>query len=332
MPRHKITGTIWRGRTTEILRGLLVHTEGLGSEVVIKRLHKDVARDEGIVKAFLNEGRVGIALHHANIVDVFHMSTHSGRPEMVMQYLPGWSLDSVLLKLRGQEEQLDYEVAVAICHALACGASHMHEPGLVHRHITPGNVVVTKGGCPKLIDFGAVVPGTKKPASRYTAPEFFRKGGVLDARGDVYSIGAILYELTTGKTLFAKSGNPAPDILKGKYEAPTRARAGYPGLLATIVKRCMSRDPKERYQNADALLLALEHFAADNRYTLSSRAVAKSVGKLFETERPKAQENAKITVTPTPVTRIHFKRAPAQPPPVPKPPDLEVTAPNLAIG
>jgi serine/threonine-protein kinase len=342
MPRHKITGTISRGRTTEILRALIVHPEGLGSEVAIKRLHKEVARDEKIARAFLNEGRVGIALHHANVVEVLRASVVRGRPEIVMQYLPGASLDVIASKARQQKRTLDIEIAVSICHAAACGVAHMHELGLVHRHITPGNIMVMQGGCTKVIDFGAAIPGEKKPASRYTAPEFFRKGALLDARGDVYSLGAILYELTTGKSLFGGAGSPAQEIIKGTYEAPAKARSDYPGLLATIVKRCMSRDPKDRYQSLDALLLALEHFAADNRYTLSSRAVQAHLQKDLEIAPPetvsdkesgKDKGSARKEVDANKVTTIHFSRAAkkASPPPIPKV-DREMTALDLAIG
>jgi serine/threonine protein kinase len=363
MPRHKIIATVSRGRTTDILQGIIVHPEGLGSQIAIKRLHEEFASDEPTVRAFLNEARVGVALHHANVVDVLRASSADGQPEIIMQYLLGWSLDSISATMRVQKKPVDFETAVTICHAIASGAAHMHELGLVHRHITPGNIMVTTGGCAKLIDFGGAIRGPKKPASRYTAPEFFLEKKPLDARGDVYAIGAILYELTTGRVLFDVPGSPVEQIIRGNYEPASMGRSDYPGLLETIVKRCMSHDLEARYQSADALLEALEHFSSDRRYTLSSRVVRSFCQKNLEPptqlkadEKPPAPETAPETVpesapetvpesVPETVTRIHFTRR-VVPPPIPPPApatvpemlapptlrDIELTPIDIAIG
>jgi serine/threonine-protein kinase len=273
MSRYKIIRSIFRGRNTEIFHGIIVHPQGLGSQVAIKRLHEEIAQDEPAVRAFLNEARVGIALHHSNVVDVIRASSAGGEPEIIMQYLHGWSLSALLSKIRNRQKPLPFEVAVSICHAMASGVAHLHEGGLVHRHITPANVMLTTEGCTKIIDFGGAISGKKKPASRYTAPEFFRDRKEIDARGDVYSIGAILYELTTGHVLFSGEGNPTDKIIRGDYPSPMRGRDDFPGALAAILKRSMCLQLGSRYQDIEALLESLENFASDMRFTLSPRVV-----------------------------------------------------------
>jgi serine/threonine-protein kinase len=273
MSRYKIIRSIFRGRNTEIFHGIIVHPQGLGSQVAIKRLHEEKSHHEPAVRAFLNEARVGIALHHSNVVDVIRASTSGGEPEIIMQYLHGWSLASILSRLRTRQKPLPLEVAVSICHAMASGVAHLHESGLVHGHITPANVMLTTDGCTKVIDFGGAISGKKRPASRYTAPEFFRDSKEIDAQGDVYSIGAILYELTTGHVLFSGEGNPTDKIIRGDYPSPLRGRDDFPGALAAILKRSMCLELGARYQDAETLLESLEDFASDMRFTLSPRVV-----------------------------------------------------------
>jgi serine/threonine-protein kinase len=334
MSRYKVIRSVHRGQRSEIFHGIIVHPQGLGSEVAIKRLHPHVAAQEPLVRAFLNEARVGIALHHSNLVDVFRASTAGGEPEIVMQYLQGWSLASLLSTVRRRRKPLEIDVAVAIGHAMACGAAHMHESGLAHRHLTPGNVMLTTDGCTKLIDFGGAITGKKKPASRYTAPEFFRKRREVDGRGDIYSIGAMLYELTTGQLLFAGEGQPMDKILRGDYVSPTRCRSDFPGLLAAILKRCMALDPQARYQDMDALLEALEDFAADMRYTLSPRLVRSYTQKHLEAPAVLDKSRMKTEVdevmeleSPTNIVSARKKRS--GPPPIP---DAALTKLRLATG
>lgn len=253
----------------------MVLAEGVGSEVIIKRLLPEHADDPTVLRAFQNEAKVGVSLSHENVVDVSWASADKRQPEIVMQYVEGASLDSVMSTMRERDTTCEFNVAVAIAHAIACGLAHMHERGFVHRHLTPGNIMMTFDGCPKIIDFGATISGSKKPASRYTAPEFFSKDVTLDARGDVYAIGAILYELTTGRVLFGGEGNPREQILRGEYEPPTTGRFDYPESLSAILRRCMSPNPDARFQSADELINALEYFAKDQRYILSTRLVGK---------------------------------------------------------
>ncbi len=302
MSRYKIIRSIFRGRNTEIFHGIIVHPQGLGSQVAIKRLHEEMAHDEPSVRAFLNEARVGIALHHSNVVDVIRASTAGGEPEIIMQYLHGWSLASLLSKIRSRRKPLPLEVAVSICHAMASGVAHLHEAGLVHRHITPANVILTTEGCTKVIDFGGAICGNKKPASRYTAPEFFRDKKKIDARGDVYSIGAILYELTTGHVLFSGEGNPTDKIIRGDYPSPLRCRDDFPGRLAAILKRSMCIDLAGRYQDIETLLESLEDFASDMRFTLSPRVVRSYTQLHFDA--PEAVSKSRLKTVAEEVTEL----------------------------
>jgi serine/threonine protein kinase len=333
MSRYKVIRSIFHGRNTDILHGIIVHPQGLGSEIAIKRLHKKGAREEPAVRAFLNEARVGIALQHSNVVDVIRASSVGDEPEIIMQYLHGWTLASLLSAVRSRRNPIDLEVAVAICHAIASGAAHLHERGLVHRHLTPANVMLTTDGCTKLIDFGGAISGKKKPASRYTAPEFFRNKRAVDARGDVYSVGAILYELTTGQVLFAGVGKPTDKIMRGDYPAPTRCRSDYPGLLAAILKRCMRLDVKGRYQDMDALLEALENFASEMRYTLSPRVVRNYAQMHLKTpaaidrRRMRTEVEEVIEFEPLTLVKSAKRRKKAAPPPIP---DARITSLKLA--
>lgn len=324
MSRYKVIRSIFRGRSTEILHGIIVHPQGLGSEIVIKRLHKELAGSEPAVRAFLNEARVGIALQHSNVVDVIRASSAGGEPEMVMQYLHGWTLASLLSAFRARRRPMDMEVAVAICHAMASGAAHLHERGLVHRHLTPANVMLTTDGGTKLIDFGGAISGKKKPASRYTAPEFFRNKRSVDARGDVYSVGAMLYELTTGQVLFAGEGKPADKIMRGDYPAPTKCRKDFPSLLAAILRRSMRLDVKGRYQDMEAFLEALENFASEMRYTLSPRVVRNYAQMHLKApiaiDKRRMETEVEAVTQLDNVTLVKFggRRKKAGPPPIPE--------------
>ena len=229
--------------------------------VAIKMLKEDVACDKVMLKRFKNESRVETMLKHPNIVAMHEFSTSGEKKYMVMEYVSGITLKAYLKAKKGPftfEEIMSY--GIQILSAL----SQAHENLIIHRDIKPQNIMVLKNGQIKMMDFGiAKLPNTETVTVTdkaigtvyYMSPEQAR-GKKVDTRTDIYSFGAMLYELATGKLPF-DGESPVSIAVKQINEEPIPPREINPDIpvgLEQIILCAMSKKPSERFQSADSML------------------------------------------------------------------------------
>jgi WD40 repeat protein len=266
---YELASSIGAGGMGEVYRA---HDSRLGRDVAVKVIPASLASDASRVSRFQQEARAAAALNHPNILAVYDIGTHDQCPYIVSELLEGQSLRDRLrdgpLPIR---KVIDYSLQIAR------GLAAAHDRGIVHRDLKPDNIFITKDGRVKILDFGlakltrpetgtedqtnTVVsdPGTVLGTVGYMSPEQVR-GKEVDARSDLFSFGAVLYEMISGKRAF--TGDSAADVLSAiiKEEPPdlTEANQSVSPALDRVVRHCLEKNPAERFQSAHDLAFNLE--------------------------------------------------------------------------
>jgi TolB-like protein/Tfp pilus assembly protein PilF len=277
---YEILAPIGAGGMGEVYRA---RDPRLGREIAIKVLPEDVARDPERLARFEREARALAALNHPGIVTIFSVEEAGGARFLAMELVEGDSLDT-LLEPGGLPLPRFLEIAVPLAEALSAA----HERGIVHRDLKPGNVMVTREGRVKVLDFGLAKAGAAESApdvtstpteSRvadltsegqvfgtvaYMSPEQAR-GARVDARSDVFSLGIVLYQMLTGERPFR--GESAIDvmsaILRDTPSSVTERRPDLPPDLARVLRRCLEKDPRDRYQTSRDVYNELKDLRAE---------------------------------------------------------------------
>ncbi len=246
--------------------------------VVIKRILPYLAREEGFVQMFLDEARIASQLHHPNIIQIHELGNLEGSIFIAMEYVEGADLRRLLQEELKAGRVMPYNLAAFVVSKVCAGLFYAHNRvgrdgkamEIVHRDISPQNVMLGFDGAVKLVDFGIAKagalmhqtkPGIIKGKFFYLAPEQLTQERT-DHRADLFSLGAMLYELTTGKTPFERSGNEAViyAIRTEEPVPPHQLRPDYPKALSQIVLRCLVKDRSRRYQSAAEIQQDLERY------------------------------------------------------------------------
>lgn len=228
----------------------------LEREVAIKVLNRD---EEELRKRFLREARAVARLRHPHIVTVFDVGEHEGQPFIAMEYIPGVTLATIIGQNRSVETRRKLEWMEDLCDGLA----YAHEAGIVHRDIKPANLMIGGDGALKILDFGVArilqAAGLTQAGSivgtlNYMSPEQVA-GEEVDRRGDVFAVGAVLYELLSYRKAFpgGLSDGVLHDILQGEPRPLASRVPGVDPELVRIVGRAMSKKPVDRYQDLSAM-------------------------------------------------------------------------------
>ncbi len=256
--RYRVEALVGRGGMGVVYRGT---QSSLNRSVAIKILPPDLAEDQEFVRRFHQEAKAIAGLAHENIVYVFDIEEHEGTTYIVMEFIDGASLTSAR-----DAGPLDVDEVRRIGIGVARALGHAHQRGIIHRDVKSANVMRTLDGRVKLTDFGIArveggmktltgfLPGT--PA--YMAPEQLQRGEV-SPRSDLYSLGVLLFELSTGRLPW-KGSDPISLALRRLTEDPPRARAFNPAVpdwLEEVILKLMARSPEERYASAAEVEQAL---------------------------------------------------------------------------
>jgi serine/threonine-protein kinase len=299
------------GGMAELFLAIQRSVAGFEKLIVIKRILPSMNQDRAFIDMFLHEARVAATLSHPNIVQIFDVGQVDTTYFIAMEHVHGEDLRSIVrqMKKKGVND-FPLEHAISIVLGTCGGLAYAHEKrdidgsalNIVHRDISPQNVVVTFSGDVKIVDFGIAKSDTKLYAETksgrlkgkvpYMSPEQAR-GEVVDWRSDIFATGVMLFELTTGKRLFKGAGDyeTLKLICDREYPTPSQVRPDYPPELEAIVMRALQKDRDKRYQSAREMQQALEDFARKERIPVSTIALNHFMQSLFE-EKLAAQKEA----------------------------------------
>ncbi|HEY6650983.1 MAG TPA: Stk1 family PASTA domain-containing Ser/Thr kinase, partial [Actinomycetota bacterium] len=259
--RYRVEARIGAGGMAEVYRGF---DQVLDRTVAIKVLLPQFARDAGFVARFRREAQAAARLNQPTIVGVFDTGADGDRQYIVMEFVEGRTLADFLTSGRRPTLVQAVELTRKIAEALAAA----HAQGIVHRDIKPGNVMVTRDGFVKVMDFGIARMQTDVTAPQtssvigtptYLSPEQ-AQGQAVDARSDIYSLGCVLYELLAGRPPFT-GDTPVAIAYKQVNETPVPPSAHNPEVppqLDAVVMKCLAKNPANRYQSAEELAADLE--------------------------------------------------------------------------
>src|SRR5262245_63799528 len=275
---------------------------GIGSferHVVLKLILPERANDTTAVTMFLDEARLAASFNHQNVAQVLEVGEDVGIHYLAMEYVHGQDLRALLAKAGSQGTRVPLELALTVVAGAAAGLHHAHERrgpdgvslGIVHRDVSPSNIMIGYDGAVRLLDFGIAKAtsrsietqsGIIKGKFAYMAPEQCR-GRDVDRRSDVFSLGIILYEVTTQHRCFRADSDfdTMHRIVTGDVVRPTRLVQGYPQELEAIVMQALAVDPSQRFQSAGELLEAIESFSVAARMSLSTMGLGRFMRDMF---------------------------------------------------
>lgn len=300
---YVITRRIARGGMAEIYRARTRGGQDTDSHwVAVKMMRPSLGHEDLRARLFSREAKIASMLHHENVVPLYEYGTEMGRPYLAMEYVRGRDLSHLVKSEKKERELIPFELGVYIGQQAAAGLGHAHGAtgdggplGIVHRDVSPGNVMVGYDGSVKVLDFGVArmnemqgfhtQTGTLRGKFAYMSPEQ-TVGEELDARSDVFSLGTVLYELLTGSNCF-RAANPISTLeqVQGlRPVPPSRANREIPKAVDKILARCLAKDRRRRFQDGRALCDALGEFL-DSRNFGGREVLAEHMSRVFSWEK-----------------------------------------------
>jgi serine/threonine protein kinase len=282
--------TVHRAETTGI--------EGFRRPVALKRMLPHVAANDDLVRSFVREARLASHLRHANVAQTYDLGKVDDIYFIAMELVVGRTLRDVLRLCAKRSILIPIPIALNILTQVCDALDYAHNLtddsgaalGIIHRDVSPSNVIVAEGGVVKLIDFGIAkasttdmqtMSGTIKGKFGYMAPEYL--GGTIDARADLFALGIIAYEMLTGRPLF--QGRDDMDTLyrvkSMKIAPPSVATPDVPMEIDSIVMTALERDPEARWQRAAAMRVALTTEVKRLGMTIIDQEVTRWVDAIF---------------------------------------------------
>jgi len=287
--KYRILHELGAGGMGTVFKGLLVGQGGFQRPLVIKQVRNPEPEQ---VRLFVEEARRYALLDHENIGRIFDFEEVRGEPCIILEYIDGWTLVDYLERHRRDKRRPDVELCVFIASRVCRALQYVFErAAIVHRDISPSNIMMTSEGTVKLIDFGiATRSGTRESAltgkPAYMAPEMVVELRA-DQRSDLFSLGTVLYEMLTLERLFR--GKAASDVLEKVVSSPIPSvrdtNPDVPAAVAAIVGRALQRDPARRFPSAAAMGEACEHFLYDKGYGPTNLSLKHYLGMLFPGSR-----------------------------------------------
>lgn len=301
--KYELFGRLAVGGMAELFVARSRQIHGFEKVVALKRVLPQHVSNQRLVKLLMHEARLAANLNHPNIAQVYDVGEYAGTYFFTMEYVIGKDLRDIVRAAVERGKWLPIEHAIGIVTGVAGALHYAHtargpdgQPlGIIHRDISPSNVLVTYDGVVKLVDFGIALAasldmnsGGHLPAGKipYMSPEQCRDE-TIDARSDIFSLGIVLWELTVGRRLFVSKGNPVALLSRIANEPappPSAITHDYPDELERIVMKALEIDRSKRYATAQELQIDLEEFARTERLANSPTRMATYMHELFAEE------------------------------------------------
>ncbi len=312
LAQYQILGRIALGGMAEVYKAVSRGVEGFEKVVAIKRILPHVAEDEEFITMFKDEARIAAQLQHSNIAQIYELKSEGETFYIVLEYVPGKDLRAIFEHGRGIKRPMPLAQACYIIMQVCEGLEYAHNKkdrhgrplGLIHRDVSPPNVLVSYEGEVKLIDFGVAKAagrasqtqaGILKGKFGYMSPEQVR-GATIDRRSDVFSLGAVLWEILCNQRLFQAETDFATleKVRTVNVDPPSRINPAVPTKLEQIVMKSLAADLNERYQTASELHDALQAFMFEEGLFYSRKNLAEWMQEHFakdiEAEKEKARQ------------------------------------------
>jgi len=317
--QYEILERISSGGMAELFRARLSGAEGFRKTVAIKKILPHIAGDEEFLAMFADEAKLAAQLSHPNIVHIFDLGKiESGGYFIAMEYVEGHDLRSILHLARENGIPMPISLAVSIAAKVASALDYAHrrrgddgtDLRIVHRDVSPANILVSNDGDVKLCDFGIAKASSKvsrtesgalKGKLPYMSPEQ-AWGMPLDHRSDVYSLGSVLFEMLAGRKLFTGDSEVAvlEKVRAGEAMAPSKVNPDVPPALDTLVLKALSREPSGRYASASDMLRELEGVLRTYEPPPSSGELAVYVRHLEAEDAARKEARARDAALPPP--------------------------------
>ncbi|MCA9670628.1 MAG: serine/threonine protein kinase, partial [Myxococcales bacterium] len=297
--KYYLTERIAVGGMAEIFKAKLYGVSGFEKPMVVKQILPQYARNAEFIKMFIDEAKIAVSLTHGNIIPVYELGRIDGVYFIAMEYVHGKNLGEILESARDRRMQLSIDDAVYIAIETCKGLDYAHRRtdaqgsslGLVHRDISPPNVMVSMTGEVKLADFGIAKAthklgnteaGVVKGTYGYMSPEQLL-GDVVDHRTDIFSCGILLYEMLTGRRLFGGGSEleAMERVKEARVQAPSTMSSRVPSALDPIVARALAKDPADRYATANEFQLELSRFLFSSGAGASATTLTGFINRLF---------------------------------------------------
>lgn len=330
--KYRLLRKLAKGGMAEVHLAQADGPAGFSKTLVVKRILPHLAEDSSFVEMFLNEARLAALLNHPNIVQIFDLGEQDGSYYIAMEYVDGPSLRALLRRAQAVGKPVPPEHAAKIVSLVCDGLGFAHDfvdkgrpLNLIHRDISPDNVLLSRAGSVKVVDFGIAKAatgnnltktGTLKGKIAYMPPEQL-KGAPLDRRADIFALGIVLYELLAGAKPFDSTSEVATiqSILNDRPAPLPERRPDCPVELWRIIERTLAKDRDERYSTCRAMQQDLERFLFKRGLPIGAHELSRLVAEIGSAptiEAPAQPRASAPTPPPPPATAL-----------VPRPPPLE---------
>jgi len=298
--KYLLMDRIAAGGMAELFLAKQTGVKGFEKVVAIKRILPALTQDQEFVGMFINEAKLAALLSHQHIVQIFDLGTTEGFYYIAMEYVMGKDLRTLAQRSQSRSLPLTPGHALLVASRICAGLDYAHRKKdlhgrdlhLVHRDVSPQNILISYEGEIKLVDFGIAKAttqatetrtGTLKGKLSYMSPEQ-ATGKPLDRRSDIFSLGIVLHELVTGQRLFTGNNEFAiiEQVRQAQIAPPSESNRDLPPEIDGLVMKALAKNPADRFQHASDMELAIDHLIAAKGYAFSSLSLANYMHALFE--------------------------------------------------